>query len=66
MAGKTRIGQFLKSKGSTQGEAAELLGISRTSFSSKANGTFDFKASEIKKLAERYGMTACEIKDVFL
>lgn len=62
MAGKTRVGQFLKSKGSSQKEAAELLGISTSTFSQKANG---FNESEICKMAEHYGMTDDEIAKVF-
>lgn len=65
MAGKTRIGQLLKQKGATQGEAAKALGISMASFSGKANGRHQFKAGEIKKLAELYDMDATEIHNVF-
>lgn len=59
MAGRTKISQFLKSKGSSQKEAAEMLGITQCSFSQKANG---FTEREIEKLAEHYGANAEEIK----
>ena len=62
---KTRIGDFLKSRGSSQNEAAEVLGISVASMSMKANGTTNFKLSELRKLKERYGMTGEEVIDVF-
>jgi hypothetical protein len=65
MAGQTKMGQFLKSRGSNQNEAAEAIGVSTTSFSGKSNGKRPFKQWEIKKLAERYNMTAQELYDVF-
>lgn len=61
MAGKTRIGQFLKAKGSSQNEAAKLLGISPCAFSLKANG---FSEEEVGKLAKHYKMTEEEVEDV--
>lgn len=65
MAGQTAIAKFLKSKGSTQNEAAELLGISIQSFSNKALGKFPFKQYEIKNLIQHYNMNASEVYDVF-
>lgn len=66
MAGQTKIGRFLKSRGSSQNEAAKVIGVSVTTFSSKANGLTQFKQNEMKRLAEHYGMDAVEIKNVFL
>lgn len=65
MAGKTKMGQFLKSKGSNQNEAAEVIGKSAITFSMKANGVSQFKQDEIKALIERYAMTTDEIMEVF-
>lgn len=62
MAGKSKIGQFLKSRGSNQKEAAEAIGITSSTFSLKANG---FSKREIEKLAKRYDMDDAEIKNVF-
>lgn len=62
MAGKTKIGQFLKSRKSSQIEAAEVLGITQSTFSLKARGWTD---DEKAKLAEHYSMTGDEIREVF-
>lgn len=62
MAGKSKIGQFLKSRGSNQKEAAAVLGMHHSTFSIKANG---FTDDEIAKLAEHYKMTDWEISEVF-
>lgn len=62
MAGKTRISQFLKSKGSNQNEAAQVIGVSPSVFSIKAKG---FTDEEKDKLAAHYGMTKRERKKVF-
>lgn len=61
----TKIGSFLKSKGSSQNEAAELLGISVQSFSHKANGKRSFKQHEIKNLITHYNMSKDDIWNVF-
>lgn len=62
----TKLKDFLKTRGATQGEAAALLGISEASLSGKAKGKFQFKQDEIKKLAEHYNMTDSELREVFL
>lgn len=62
MAGKTRISQFLKSKGSNQNEAARVIGVTPSTFSLKAKG---FTEEEKDKLAEHYGMTKRERRKVF-
>lgn len=62
MAGKTKISQFLKTKGSNQGEAAQVIGVSESVFSIKAKG---FTDEEKGKLAAHYGMTDDEMSEVF-
>lgn len=62
---KTKMGRFLKSRGSTQNEAARIVGISKTAMSFKVRGYSDFKAEEIKKLADYYDMTNEEIASIF-
>ena len=66
MAGQTRIGQFLKSKGSNQCEAAKVIGKSAATFSMKANGYSQFKQDEIKALAKHYEMTPEEVMETFM
>lgn len=61
----TRLRDFLRSRGSTQNEAAEILGISKTSLSGKAKGHVPFKQGEMKTLAEHYKMTDDELREVF-
>lgn len=61
----TKLGMFLKGRGSTQNEAAAVLGISVTSMSGKAQGKTPFKQGEIKKLADHYKMTDGELREVF-
>lgn len=62
MAGKTKISQYLKSKGSNQNEAAKVIGVTPSTFSIKATG---FTEEEKDKLAEYYGMTTRERKRLF-
>ncbi len=62
MASKTNMGQFLKKKGSSQIEAAKVLGITESVFSIKARGWTD---REKEKLAEHYSMTDEEVLEVF-
>ena len=65
MAGKTKFGRFLGSRGSNQTEAAGLLGISVTAMSMKARGETNFKLDELRKLKAHYNMTGQEVLDVF-
>ena len=62
---QTRIGRILKERGATQTEAADLLGISITSFSRKARGWNSFKMNEINNLIEHYGITKDELWYLF-
>lgn len=66
MAGKTKIGRFLHSKGITQAQAAAYLGITETAFSNKAQGVTQFKQGEIAMLAKLCRMADAEIREVFL
>lgn len=66
MAGKTKVAKFLKSRGSSQNEAAKVIGKSMTAFSLKANGRSQFTVGEIRELADYYDMTSEEIIEVFL
>lgn len=61
----TKIGSFLKSKGSTQNEAAGLLGISVQSFSNKVNRKQPFKQHEIKNLIQHYDMSKDDLWELF-
>lgn len=46
----------------TQGEIAELLGISLQSVNIKVNGKQDFSLKQIRTICEKYGISA----DIFL
>lgn len=52
-------------KGENQGVLADALEISRVTLCLKMNGKVDFKQSEIEAIAERYELTADEIKEIF-
>ena len=45
---------------------AKLLNLSRTTASKKLNGKADFTQSEISKIAERYELSADNIKEIFV
>ena len=62
----TKLKDFLRKRGSTQNEAASVLGISATSMSAKAQGKSPFKSGEMKKLVDHYQMTDAEVREVFL
>lgn len=44
----------------------KILNISRSTASRKLNGKADFNQSEISKIADRYHLTADEIKKIFV
>lgn len=52
-----KIFGLMKEKGIKQKEAAEKIGISRTTFNLKLNGKYKFTADEILKLARLLGTT---------
>lgn len=51
--------------GDTQSELARMLGVTEPTLSWKINGKAEFKQSEIKAIADRYGLTGEEIKSMF-
>ena len=61
----------LKSKmalyGDNGGDLADYLGISRSTLSSKMNGTngAEFVQGEILKIKERYSLTGDEVDEIF-
>lgn len=61
----------LKSKmalyGDNGGDLADYLGISRSTLSSKMNGTngSEFVQGEILKIKERYSLTGDEVDEIF-
>lgn len=61
--------QLLKSKmvlhGDKQEDLARVLGIEKNTIRHKLYQKNDFKQSEIKLIAERYNLTADEIKKIF-
>lgn len=63
--GRTKVAEFLKSRGSNQTEAATVIGITPQSLSLKANGRMGFWVSEVMAMAKHYHMTDEEIKYVF-
>lgn len=62
----TKLKDFLRKRGSTQNEAAGVLGISAAALSAKAQGKSPYKSGEMRKLAEHYQMTDAEVREVFL
>lgn len=65
MAVKLTIAGVIKQRGDTQKEVAEFLGVSMATLSMKVNGKAEFWPSEIKKLSERYQLTADEVWEIF-
>lgn len=61
----TKLGAFLKARGSKQADVAELLGISQTALSMKANGKTPFKQGEIERIKKHFDMTPEEIDRLF-
>lgn len=61
--------RLLKSKmalhGDGRAELAKVLGIGEDTLSKKIQQQYDFKQGEIKLIAERYNLTADEIKEIF-
>lgn len=59
------LSNTVKEFGDTQGELAKILGISETTLSLKINGKAEFKQTEIRVIADRYSLTADDIKELF-
>ena len=57
--------ETIREFGDTQGELARMLGVSESTLSWKINGKSEFRQSEIKAIADRYGLTGEEIKSMF-
>lgn len=57
--------ETIREFGDTQGELARMLGVTESTLSWKINGRAEFKQSEIKAIADRYGLTGEEIKSMF-
>ena len=57
--------ETIREFGDTQTELARMLGVTESTLSWKINGRAEFKQSEIKAIADRYGLTGEEIKSMF-
>lgn len=57
--------ETIREFGDTQGELARMLGVTESTLSWKINGKSEFRQSEIKAIADRYGLTGEEIKSMF-
>lgn len=57
--------ETIREYGDTQTELARVLGISISTMSWKLNGKAEFTQSEIKAIADRYSLTAKEVKEMF-
>lgn len=51
--------------GMNQEQIAKMCGISPSVFSSKLNGVSEFKASEIKKIAELFDLSVDRVMQIF-
>lgn len=57
--------ETIREFGDTQSQLARMLGMTESTLSWKINGRAEFKQSEIKAIADRYGLTGEEIKSMF-
>lgn len=57
--------EAIREFGDTQNDLARTLGITTSTLSWKINHRAEFKQSEIKAIADRYGLTGEEIKSMF-
>lgn len=55
----------IASHGDTQRELAHDIGISLAALSSKINGKYDFKSSEISDIRQRYHLSNDQIVSIF-
>lgn len=55
----------IKSNGDRQEDLAFAIGISLAALSSKINGKYDFKSSEISDIKARYGLTSDQLTAIF-
>lgn len=66
MTNTLKLKAVILEKGFTQGQIAEMLGMTIATFNYKVNNKSEFKASEIKKLGEILHLTAEEVNTIFL
>lgn len=57
--------ETIREFGDTQAQLARMLGVTESTLSWKINGRSEFRQSEIKAIADRYGLTGEEIKSMF-
>ncbi len=62
---KEKLKEFMDIFGDSTMELAKAIGITYQSMNKKINGHSDFKLGEIKKIKNRYNLTAEEIYYIF-
>lgn len=58
---KERVGAYIERTGTTKGELAQKLGMSRVTLHSKLTGQTEFRLSEAERLAQILG---CSVDDL--
>lgn len=59
---KERVGAYIERTGTTKGELASQLGMSRVSLHSKLTGQTEFRLSEAERLANILGCSVDELR----
>lgn len=59
---KERVGAYIERTGTTKGELASQLGMSRVSLHSKLTGQTEFRLSEAERLADILGCSVDELR----
>ena len=59
---KERVGAYIERTGTTKGELASQLGMSRVSLRSKLTGQTEFRLSEAERLANILGCSVDELR----
>lgn len=62
---KHRLKEQMDRYGDSQEELAEYLGVTYQTLSKKLNGHGDFSRTEIRKMKDRYSLTAQQIDHIF-
>lgn len=65
MTNTLKLKVAIAESGLNQEQIAEMLGVSLCTLNYKLNGTSEFKASEIKKLAELLHLDADKVMKIF-
>lgn len=65
MTNREKLKGKIVENGLTQEQLADMLGITIATFNYKVNNKSEFKASEIKKLAEVFHLTDEEVNAIF-